>query len=86
MKPCLRGQIIANPEKLKDLDLETYVHRLRHRPIKKEYSQLKKCKETLSDLRLNLYKLRKSEPWTERNLKAVLKSLKKSKALRVAKR
>ena len=75
-----RGQIITNPEKLKDLYLETYVHRLRPRPIKKEYSQLKTFKETLFDLRLNLCKLRKSEPWTESNLNVVLKSLKKNKA------
>ena len=79
-KKNTRGQIITNPEKLKDLYLETYVHRLRHRPIKKEYSQLKKFKETLFDLRINLCKLRKSEPWTESNLNVVLKSLKKNKA------
>ena len=55
-----RGQIITNPEQLKDLYLETYVHRLRHRPIKEGYTELNKFKETLFDLRMKLCNLRKS--------------------------
>ena len=46
------GQIITNPEMMKDLYLETFVHRLRHRPIKSDFEELKKLKETLFELRL----------------------------------
>ena len=76
-----RGQVITNPEELKELYLETYTHRLRHRPIKEDFSYLKELKETLFDLRLKLCKLRKSDPWDENDLERVLKGLKKNKWL-----
>ena len=79
-KKNMKGQIISNPEALKELYLDTYVHRLRHRPIKTEFLELKQLKETLFSLRLKLAKLRKSKPWTENELDKVLKSLKKNKA------
>ena len=75
-----RGQVITNPEKLKELYLETYTHRLRHRPIKEDFSHLKKLKETLFELRLKLCKQRKSEQWNENDLERVLKGLKKNKS------
>ena len=74
------GQIITNPELLKDLYLDTFVHRLRHRPIRQDFEHLKKLKETLFHLRLKLVKLRKSKPWNLADLDKVLKSLKKNKA------
>ena len=74
------GQIITNPESLKSLYLETYIHRLRHRPIREDYSNLKKLKETLFEIRLKVCKLRKSKPWTEEKLETVLRSLKMNKS------
>ena len=74
------GKIITNPDILKSLYLETYVHRLRHRPMKEGFLELKMLKETLFGLRLKLAKLRKSKTWTERDLDLVLKSLKKNKS------
>ena len=65
---------------MKELYLKTYQHRLRHRPIKPEFSELKCLKETLFNLRLKLSKLTKSEPWKESNLNKVLSSLKKNKS------
>ena len=74
------GQIITNPEMMKDLYLETFVHRLRHRPIKSDFEELKKLKEALFELRLRLVKQRKSKPWSMSDLDVVLKSLKKNKS------
>ena len=74
------GQIITNPEMMKDLYLETFVQRLRHRPIKTDFEELKKLKETLFELRLSLVKKRKSKPWSMKDLDVVLKSLKKNKS------
>ena len=79
-KKNLKGQIISNPDVLKELYLETYVHRLRHRPIRADFSYLKQLKETLFELRLELVKSRKSKPWNERDLDRVLKTLKKNKS------
>ena len=74
------GQIITNPETLKKLYMETYSQRLRHRPIKEEFVDLKHLKETLFSLRLKLSKLTKSKPWSESQLDNVLKNLKKNKS------
>ena len=79
-KKNMQGQIISNPDVLKELYLETYVHRLRHRPIRADFSYLKQLKETLFELRLKLVKSRKSKPWSESDLDRVLKSLKKNKS------
>ena len=40
-KKNFNGQIITNPETLKQLYLDTYKHRLRHRPIKTGYEEIK---------------------------------------------
>ena len=74
------GCIITSPEALKKLYQDTYVNRLRHRPIKEDFSELKKLKETLFSLRLVLCKQTKSKPWTESDLNKVLKNLKKNKS------
>ena len=73
-------QIITNPDALKELYLETYKLRLRHRPIKPEMANLKVLKETLFALRIKLAKLTKSEQWSESDLKKVLNCLKKNKS------
>ena len=74
------GTIITNPDIWKSLYLETHVHKLRHRPMKEGFLESEMLKETLFELRLKLAKLRKSKPWTERDLDLVLKSLKKNKS------
>ena len=79
-KRNIDGKIITNPELLKQLYLETYVHRLRHRPVHSEFSYLKDLKETLFDIRLEVAKRTKSKPWSESDLDKVLNSLKKNKS------
>ena len=79
-KKDFNGQIVTNPELLKKLYLSTYELRLRHRPIKPGYEELKSLKESLFKLRLKLCKSVKSEPWSESQLDKVLSSLKNNKS------
>ena len=73
-KKDVNGMLVTNPDLLKKLYLDTYHHRLRNRPIRPD------LKEDLFQLRLKLSKLRKSKPWTRKNLDNVLKSLKNNKS------
>ena len=50
------GNLISNHEGLKKLYLQTYVDRLRNRPIKEEFEELKILKEELFELRIELAK------------------------------
>ena len=79
-KKDIKGNIITNHEGLKQLYLQTYVHRLRNRPIKTGFEQLKKMKTELFELRLKSSYQNKSLPWTMNNLDKALKSLKNGKA------
>ena len=74
------GRLVTCPEELKTLYLKTYIHRLRHRPIRPGLEQLEKLKIELFHKRLQLVKMNKSEPWDIENLRKVLKSLKKNKS------
>ena len=73
------GKLITSQNSLKTLYLETFVHRLRHRPMKDELLFIQKIKEELCEERIKLSKLSKSAPWTPEDLKKVLKDLKKNK-------
>ena len=70
------GNLITSAEPLKQLYLQTYIHRLRNRPMKDDMVELKKLKTDLWEGRLELSKKRKSKPWTLKQLDCVLKSLK----------
>ena len=59
-----KGNIITNHEGLKQLYLQTYINRLRNRPMKPEFEEIKKLKTELFNLRLELSKQQKSLPWT----------------------
>ena len=61
-KKDVNGMLVSNPDLLKKLHLDTYHHRLRNRPIRPD------LKEDLFQLRLKLSNLRKSKPWTGKNL------------------
>ena len=71
-----KGNIITNHEGLKHLYLETYVNRLRNRPMKKDFEGIKKMKQELFELRLEMSKCRKSQPLTLDDLKKAIKCLK----------
>ena len=74
------GKLISSHKQLKDLYLETFVHRLRHRPIKKVFSYVKSLKEKLCSKRLEYCRKRKSKDWKLKDLEKVLNSLKLNKS------
>ena len=73
------GNMISNHEGLKKLYLDTYIHRLRNRPMKEELNEMKTLKDELFKIRMNLASSNKSLPWTMEDLELVLKNLKQGK-------
>ena len=78
-KKNLKGQLITNPDELKELYLETFKDRLRQRPAQPGYENLLKSQEELFKLRLEMSKLKKTAPWTMKDLDDALKTLKAGK-------
>ena len=78
-KKNLKGQLITNPEELKNLYLDTFKYRLRHRPVKPEFEDLLEQQEELFKVRLEKAKEKKTPPWKMKDLEEVLKSLKTGK-------
>ena len=74
------GKIVTNHENLKKLYLNTYKHRLRSRPIKEDFKNIKEHKDELFKLRMKLASSSKSEPWSRGQLEQVLKQLKEGKS------
>ena len=79
-KKDVDGKVISSHQDLKLLYLETFVHRLRYRPIRDDYEVLITLKETLCNARIVLSKMNKSPPWTAADLHKVLSSLKNNKS------
>ena len=79
-KRNFNGRLISTKNELICLYMDTYRHRLRKRPIKKEYRYLKVLKEELFSQRIKIAKTRKSKPWTLKQLQQVLKHLKSGKS------
>ena len=75
-----KGNLITNHIGLKNLYLKTYKERLRNRPIKEGFEEIKSLKMFLFNLRKELCSKRKSKPWEMKDLDAVLKDLKRDKS------
>ena len=74
------GNLVSNPERLKEVFIDAYVDRLKHREIIPELLKLKTLREELFQQRLELSKLNKSPEWTMKELDKVLDHLQKQKA------
>ena len=74
------GKLITSQHLMKSLYLDTFLHRLRHRPMNKDYIKLKNLKELLFKRRLEYAMKKKSKPWNMNQLIKVLKSLKNNKS------
>ena len=75
-----KGNLITNHKGLKKLYLKTYIDRLRNRPIKDDFEDLKNLKLLLFNLRKELCENEKSKPLEMKDLDEAIKSLKKDKA------
>ena len=74
------GNMITNHMGLKHLYLDTYMHRLRNRPIKNDFQEIKDLKTELFKLRLKIAQSTHTDPWNMEHLDNALKSLKNDKA------
>ena len=74
------GEMVTNKTELKNLYVETYRERLKHREMKPAYAQLMDLKENLFNVRIKLSKMRKTEHWKQSDLLKVTKHLKTKKA------
>ena len=78
-KKNLQKQLITNPEELKELYLDTFQYRLRHRPAQPGYETHLQLQEELFKLRLELAKKKKTPPWKMLDLEDALRKLKDGK-------
>ena len=72
------GNVITNQGALKDLYLETYTERLKHRQIKEESEDIFKLKSLLWKKRLSILKTVETRPWTPNDLGKLIKKLKRN--------
>ena len=75
-----KGKLVTSPKELKDLYLDTFVSRLRHRSIKPGFEDLKFMKEYLCAKRLEVTSFTKAALLTRPKMDKVLKLLKNNKA------
>ena len=73
------GKMVTDQESLKKLNLETFLWRLRDRPIRPDLVELQKVKSELFETILKSCSKKRTSPWTQENLEKVLDSLKKDK-------
>ena len=66
--------------KLRNLYLETYVERLRHREMKPDFMDVYEIKSTLWKYRMEMLKENKSDDWVTEDIPNVLKKLKNNKS------
>ena len=74
------GNLVSAPKALKQLYLDTYKNRLKHRDIKPELQEIFVLKTKLWESRLENIERIKSPNWTMSNLDTVLSSLKRNKS------
>ena len=78
-KKNIKQQLITNPAELKELYLQTFKHRLRHRPPQPGFENYLEIQNDLFKLRLELAKQNKSPPWVMQDLEDAIKDLKTGK-------
>ena len=79
-KKDIEGNLVTNPQLLKELYMDTYKHRLRHRKMNEEYVDILNMKESLWKLRMDRLVRKKSDSWNMEDLDRALSSLKTNQA------
>ena len=74
------GNLVTNPEKIKEMAVKAYEDRLRNRTMKEGLEGIKNEKEKLADKMMEVAKANKTPNWTMQNLEKVLKQLKNNKS------
>ena len=78
-KKNIKQQLITNPAELKELYLQTFQYRLRHRPPQPGFEKYLDSQNELFKRRLGLAKENKSPPWVMKDLEDAIKELKTGK-------
>ena len=73
------GNLISAPSQLKQLYIDEYVHRLRHREIKSSLDTLKTLKEDLWNRTFKILCESGSPDWTPEDVQKVLAKMKRNK-------
>ena len=74
-----KGRIVTGPTELKKLLAKEYKERLRCRPIRPDFLEIDKNKETIFQLKMKLAQSKISPDWNMSDLERALKDLKKNK-------
>ena len=77
----MSGRLVTDPEGLKKVYKDTFINRLRVRPARESVRETLEIQEKLLEKRLIITSEEETEPWTENDVKTVLKSLKTGKSL-----
>ena len=75
-----KGKLVSNPGALKKLLAREYKDRLRRRPVKIDFEDMRKRRKEILDLKLTLAARNKSRDWTIADLDEALKNLKNNKS------
>ena len=73
------GKMVSDQAGLKKLYLETFIWRLRERPMRPDLVEIENVKQQLFQAILKICKKTRSKPWTMEDLEKVLSNLKKDK-------
>ena len=74
------GNLLTSEDKIEEAAVRVYEERLKNKPMKDDLKHVKDAKEMLCEKILKLASLRKTPPWTMKDLEKVLKNLKKQKS------
>ena len=79
-KQNFKGKIISGKKEIKNLLANEYKNRLRTRPYRHDYLATGRRRKRIFELKLNLAKLKKTPPWTLKDLESALCDLKRNKS------
>ena len=76
-----RGKLVSNPGAIKRLLAREYKDRLRRRPVKPDFQDMRKRRQEIIEMKLFLAGRKKSRDWTMGDLEEALKDLKNNKSV-----
>ena len=79
-KRNFKGKIISGKKEIKNLLAKEYRNRLRTRPARSEFLPTRQRRKRIFDIKMRLAQLRKTPPWTMKDLESALCDLKRNKS------
>ena len=75
-----RGKLVSNPVAIKTLLTREYKDRLRKRPVRSDFSDMRIRRNKIFKMKMKVAGKKKSPDWTMKDLEVVLKNLKRNKS------